>query len=676
MSFARFVMRVALAVAFLAFGIGATQRLAFAKPVPSPLPTPEAVNSASPAPGTTASPEPSTTPLPIGSSSPSPFVSPAAATPTPRLRGLRLTTSASATLAGQSTSGGGQIGPEAPGFIAGAALAPNTPYDLFSSAPQVPGFVGIGTILTTATYRTRAFDFAVTPGLGSVRGSITNASYWGENLLPTLNPHLGSQALPYRVAFPSHAGEDDGTGVRLSLLSGSVATADGNLRVRGGYFDLAQTARFVFAQPLLTNVNPAIAYAPPETLSSGLPGSDLWQPYATALPLHGVDVVAKRGTATLEVTNAALPSLPGEAARMTMGSLVFDRGEGTTFTAQVLHATTSGLPFVTTVPFGTNPAFTPFPQGVLPTSTLDGQQQMIAGLRATFHISPALGLDGVAQVGRSWYHAEPVDRPGTEVPGGYYQLSFVKTQGRSTASVDLLRMEPRYATMILPYGVAENQWSTSFAWPGQWLKSNYQLIDNSVLGVNRQGYRLRYFIDKGPLEVHAEYTDLRQIEEETTQTSTQAGYVDGFYLPQVPNAATFGRQKRFALWTAWHPRFGDLTLDIVDDELFRPFLASHPEDRVSYEVPQAVVTYSRHISRAIVAATGLGRYAMKGAFSEPIDFAERLYFAGIEIQQTPKSVILLSFRRTAFGGIATFPSSTRSPNFTGNTFIVEQRVQL
>ena len=105
----------------------------------------------------------------------------------------------------------------------------------------------------------------------------------------------------------------------------------------------------------------------------------------------------------------------------------------------------------------------------------------------------------------------------------------------------------------------------AFAWPGQWLKSNYQLIDNSELGVNRQGYELRYYLDGGPFEMHAQYTDLRQIEPETTETSTQAGFVDGYYLPQLPNQATFGRQKRYAFWTAWHPAFGDLSLDIVDD---------------------------------------------------------------------------------------------------------------
>ncbi len=623
-----------------------------------------------------ADPPAQTTPVAPVAPAPSPAATDSGPAASPRPLGLHLAASAAATLIDQNTSGPGQIAPEAAGFAAGSALAPNTPYDLFSSAPQVPGIAGLGQLVSTATYGLRSLDIGVTAGLGYVRGSTTNAAYWAENLLPTLNPHLGSQALPYAIAFPTHPGGDDATALRLSLLGASVATADGNLRVRGGWFDLAQTDRFVFAQPGATNLNPQIAYLPVESLSNGLATADFWHSGATALPLQGYDAVARRGDATLEVANAALPSLPGESARMTLGSLVFDRGEGTRFSAELVHATTSGIAFVTTIPTGLDPAFTPTAQGVLPTSTLSGQRQTVAGLRGTFHVLPVENVDGVVELGRAWYDASPVDRPGTQAPGGYYHLGFTKTQKRITASLDLYRVEPRYATMILPYGIAENQWSAAFAIPGQWLKSNYQLIDNSVIGVNRQGYRLRYYVDGGPLEAHLEYTDVRQIDPETTLTATQSGFVDGYYLPQLPDAATFGRQKRYGFWTAWHPRAGDLTLDIVDDTLYRPFVAAHPEDRVSYEVPQAVLTLSRHLSGNITAATGLGRYAMKGTFAEPIDFAERLFFIGTQIRETAKSSVSLTFRRTSFAGLSTAPAADRSPDFTGSAIIVEQRVQL
>ncbi len=598
----------------------------------------------------------------------------AAPTATPRPLGLQFSTTLSTTLLEQNTAGPGQVGPEAAGFIGGSPLSPNTPYDLFSSAPLTPGVAGIVQGTTSSTYRTRAFDFSLAAGLGYVNGSITNAAYWGENLIPTINPHVGYSVLPYAITFPTNSGQDNGTDLRLSILSGGIATADGNVTVKGGYFDLTQTDRFVFVQPSLTSVNPAIAYAPAESLSGGLAGTDFWQPLSGALPLNGVDAVAKHGLATLELSDAALPSPEGSSARAALGSLALDHGEGTHYSAEYVHAQTSGAPFSTTVPFGADPQFLITPQGTLPTSVLSGQQQTIAGLSAAFHLMPNWDLDAVAEFGRAWYNAQSVALPGTSRPGGYDHLGLTKIYGRATASIDFYRMEARYATLILPYGIPENQWSAGFAWPGQWLKSNYQLVDNSVLGINRQGFRVRYFLDKGPVDVHLEYTDLRQIEPETTLTSRYTGFVDGYYLPQLPQNATLGRQQRYALWTGWHPAFGDIALDIVDDQLYRPSVI--PTDGVSYEVPQAVLTFSRHISPVVAGAIGAGRYAMLGTFSEPIDFAQRLYFAGVIIKETPRASILATWRHTTFSGMTTFPASSLSPAFTGTQFIVEQRYQL
>jgi hypothetical protein len=618
-----------------------------------------------------AQPAAPTPPAPAASPAPAPTASGPA-----RPLGLRVSLDANATYVDQSTNGPGRVGPEAAGFIAGSPLAPNTPYDLFSSAPDVPGIAGVGELLSTATYGFRAFDASVSGGFGYANGSVTNAAYWGESLFPTLDPHLGSLALPYRIAFPTHAGEDDGTTGRASLTQGRIATADGNASVRGGWFDLAQTDRFVFAQPALTSVDPAIGFAPAESVGNGLPNLDDWSPIATQLPLHGIDGVAKRGDATLELTDAALPSLPGESARMTMGSLVFDRGEGTRFSAELLHVTTSGVTFLSTVPFGGDPAYVTTPQGILPTSVFSGQRQTVAGLRGAFHIASAASLDGLVEIGRAWYDASDTALPGTAKPGGYYHAAVTETHGRVTAGIDVYRVEPRYATAILPYGIPENQWSAAFAWPGQWLKSNYQLIDNSIAGVNREGYVLRYALDHGPLDIHASYTDLRQIEPETTLTAEETGYVDGYYLPQLPPAATFGRQKRFAFWSAYHTAIGDLSLDIVDDELFRPAAAGFALDGVSYEVPQAVLGFSHAFSKSALVSVDVGRYAMDGRFSEPIDFAERLFSIGAEIKESPRSSLLADFRRTAFGGLSTAPAAGLSPNFTGSLVVVEQRIHL
>src|SRR5262249_10247726 len=197
---------------------------------------------------------------PTPSASPVPSVS-------PRALGLQVTGTFAATFLDQNTSGPGQVGPEAVSFLNNSPLAPNTPYDTFSTAPLTPGVAGIAQALMTLTERTKTLDIGLDTGLEYVGGSITNAAYWGENMIPTINPHMGSLALPYAVTFPTAPGQDDGSNFRLSVLGGSVATADGNLALKFGYFDLTQTDRFVFAQPLLTTVNPAIAYAPAESLS-------------------------------------------------------------------------------------------------------------------------------------------------------------------------------------------------------------------------------------------------------------------------------------------------------------------------------------------------------------------------------------------------------------------------
>ena len=101
------------------------------------------------------------------------FASPdpsAGATALPRPLGLTFKTNASATMIDQTSAGPGTVAPEAAGFIAGAPLAPNTPYDLFSSAPQVSGIAGVGQLLTTANYAFENYDVAVGAGLGYVRG--------------------------------------------------------------------------------------------------------------------------------------------------------------------------------------------------------------------------------------------------------------------------------------------------------------------------------------------------------------------------------------------------------------------------------------------------------------------------------------------------------------------------
>ena len=623
---------------------------ASAQPMPSPSPSP--------------SPSPAVSPQPTESPSPTP------------MPGFHLTVDSFTDFIDTAASGPGLQPPEGPGFIMGSPLSPMTPYDTFSSAAQTPGIAGLGQLNVTARYIGAKYDASAIIGAGLVTGSMQNAVYWGENLMPMFNPHLGFTQLPYSVTFPTHANQDEGSASAIAPLFGSIGAHDGSWSLRGGFFDLNQSDRFVFVQPPLTNVTPAIGFATAETIGNGPLALDSWPSPEPGLPLHGIDFTAHRGIATLELTNATLPSLPGTSARVSIASLVFDHGEGTRYSASFLHLVTGGDLLSTSMLFGMDAKTNPGPQGPLPTSTLGGQIETIAGLRAAFHLSSS--LDSVAEVGRAWYDASNVLEPGTNRPGGFYHLGVSAHRGRATLSVDGYRFEPRYATAILPYGTPENVWSVAWSWPGPWLKSTYQLADNTLLGINRQGYRIRYGVDKGPLEVHASFATYRQIEPATFSNEHQEGFVEGFYLPQFNDSATLGIQHQYGLWIAWHPSLGDVTFDYINDTMHRDNSPGHPEDHVSYQSPQAVLTFAHKFSPAAIADIGFGRYAMRGSFASTatnIDYFQNVSFIGAQLTESEYGALLVQLRRSSFAGLPSILNGP-SPNFNATTLIVEQRFHI
>ena len=598
-----------------------------------------------------------------------------AATPRPPAGSIRTTLDAHATFVSQSERGPGTQPLEGPGFVAGAPLAPLTPYDTFSSGPMVPGNAGESALVATPTYYGRGFDASVTFGAQLVTGSVTNAVYWGESLLPPLNPHLGAQQLPYAVSFPTHAGGDDGTGFVASVLRGSIASKDGNVRLRGGWFDLAQSDGFVFTQPAFASVVPSLVVAPAESLGNEAPTADWWALANPVYPLHGVDLVARSGLATAELSDATLPSLPGTSARIAMGSLVVDHGEGTRYSAQVLHLATGGALVPTTILFGVG-ALVPSPQGPLPATTIGGQSETIFGLRAAFHA--LRNLDAVTEYGHSTYAAQNVALPGSGRPGSYVHAGLTYGFGRSSLALDWYRNDPYYATAILPYGIPENVWSVAWSWPGQWLKSNYQLINNAPVNVDRQGYRVSYRLGKGPLELRAAYANFGEIAPISITNAMQTGFVDGFFLPQTDADATLGRQRQYALWATWHAPFADVTIDYTEDTMRRRALPAEPVDLVSYDTPEYSAYASRKIGGSALVSLGYARYGMRGSFGQPytnIDFAQHLWFGGAEFRQSAALSTLVTLRRAWFNGL---PSQLGGPppDFTGTLILIEQRLKL
>ncbi|HXW51707.1 MAG TPA: hypothetical protein VEJ41_06920, partial [Candidatus Acidoferrales bacterium] len=532
-------------------------------------------------------------------------------------------------LVDQSTNGPGTQPPEGPGFANGSPLSPMTPYDTFSSAPMTPGVAGIAQFGILESYTSSKIIASLHASVGGVEGSVTNAAYWTENLMPALNPHLGSQALPYAIRFPTSAGQDDAGVARAAIDGFAIGSASGAWQLRAGYFDLAQTERFVFVQPPLTNQSPETSLAPAESLGNGAPSLDAWPTPPPGLPLDGLDANAHQGSWSAEISDAALPALPGTAARIENASLFWDRGSSHV-SGQCIHLSTGGAATATTALFGAGAALDPSPQGLLPTSTLGGQRSTIVGVHAAFAVVRTLGA--AVDFGRAWYDASDVFEPGTSKPGDYLHAGLTQPLGSASASLDLYRFEPRYATAILPYGAPENVWSVAWSWPGIWLKSTYQLADNTAVGANRQGYRLHFTQDGRTLDLHAAFAEFHQIDPSGVDLANQTGFVEGFFLPEQPEFETFGLQKQAATWLAWHPNSWTATFDFVDDAMHRDAAPSQPQDGVSYEAPQTVLTVSKSLSRKLLAAAGFARYSMLGSWahgaSTNVDYQQNVAFAG------------------------------------------------
>jgi len=574
----------------------------------------------------------------------------------------------------QATGGPGTTPPEGFEFAHGSPISPMSPYDWFTSAPVTPGVAGIAQYEISGRYRSGALDFGATVGIGALTGSTTNALYWGEPPIPNLNDHALSRIVPYSIVFPTHAGQDDAGVFNASVLGGSVGAADGSWRVRGGYFDLTQSDRFVFAPPPLTSVVPSLGVQTAETLGPGMPSIQAWTASPSSLPLFGADGVWHDGNATLELTDAELPSPAGTSVRMTMGSLVLDRGDYGRFSLQLGHFWSTGSPIATTTFFGVDPELHPGAQGRLFTSTLADQTQTISGARAFFH--PAKGWDALVELGRAWYDARLVSDPGTSHFGNYEHFSLAQhLSSHDVATLEYHRFDPTYATMILPYGIPENIWSVAWSWPGVWLKSTYQLVDNTVVGANRAGERLRYDHTGKTVEVHASFGDWRQLVPETEANASQVGFVDGFFLLQRNGFGTLGEDRQAGLYVAWHLKSDDLAFDGVEDYLSRRADPGQPLDTVGTRAPQAVFSWTHHFNDKLLAVGGYGRYELAGTWATtPVDAIYADAFGGVQLATSPHTALLVEARRYALVGLPSVPNGL-PPTMRGTALIVDQRIE-
>lgn len=583
-------------------------------------------------------------------------------------------------LLSQGAGGPGLTPVEGPGFVNGSPAAPVSPYDPFSAAPLVPGNVAQEQVSLDASWSGRGFSLEALGGVEALAGDRTNEAYWAEPLEPQDDPHLGSTVTGYAVAFPTHPGFDDYDGTRAGLTQVRASLDRAAVTLRAGWFDLGQTLPCVFTPPATTNALPSLTMKTPESLAPGPFALDAWDASPSTLPMRGFDLSGDAGAISLEAADAALPALPGTPARIETLSAgrTFAGSDG--WIVQWLHVHTGGDPIVTSTDFGARPTIVSTGQGPFATSVLDGQRETITGAKGTF--DAPLRLRATIEGAFSSYQADRIGNRGVAVDG-FVHAGLSHGLGDGRIGVDYYRFGPAYATMILPYGAPENIWSVAYSWPGPWLKSDFQLVDSSTAGVNREGPLVSYDRDDGRDQLSVTWGRFRQISPFTVDDGRALGFAEGFFLIQNDaRDATIGTFQRTNVYVGRDlGRFGDLGVDFSDDDLHRPFAGIARSDAVSFDAPQYVVSLTKQASSHIAAAAGFAYFGTRGSWADVgppnVDIAMKAGFAGAQIAE-PDGAFMITARRSVFAGAPYSSLSPRnkygSPDFAATTLFVERRL--
>jgi len=610
---------------------------------------------------------------------PSPSPSPSAS-PTPAPKRFTIAVQGYLSAINQQFVGPGISPPEGPGFAAGSPISPGTPYDFFTNAPLTTGFGFHQGLVATPTLHLPAFDLSASIDYGSISGSGNVAEYWGEQTLPQLNIHLGQRQINVPPAFTTHNGQDPIKGGIVGVESGVIASKDGNVILKGGWIDLNQFEKHVFSPAAMTNAPAALAVVLPEGLGDGAPTSDAFPPLSQTLPLHGEDLTVKHGLATFEATDADMPTLPGTPVRLESLSMELDHGAGLKYGAQIVHVKSGGDPVSITLLWGGIGGagfLIPSSQGNVPTSLIGGQRQTVLGASAAVPLQN--NSDILARYGYSSYGADGTAFASKPMDGAYYYGKLHHAFNSFELSLEGMRFEPGYAPMQIPYGTLENVWSIAYSWPATWLKSFYPLADVNEFGPNRQGFRVsgNTIVDK--IDIRVAYASYMMIHPYDIGNSFTPGFVEGYFLPQINGGATIGREQHSAASFAWHPKAGDVNLDLTDATLGRPPANGNPFDAVSMNYPGATLSFARQINPKLFGTVGAGRYAVDGSFANSgpknADLAESVIFTGLQFSKDGKSVYHLQYRLYSAHGTATIPGGP-SPAFHGPQLILEQRFKV
>ncbi len=643
------VALLGIAVGFVALG-PLSQRDALAQSIPSPSPSPRATSTPTPAPKPTTLPTKKPSRLHIGIDS--------------------YTSGTNQQFVGPGVNGAAEI----PNFQAGGPLAPTVPYDFFSGAPTTTGQAISQDLLVSPTYRLQKFDVAVTFGYGSIGGSGNVGAYWGDALMPTINPHLGSRAFTVGPDFPTHNGGDPVNASRLSVLNGTIAFHDGSGALTGGWFDQHQSVPFVFSQAPQTNAPFQLSPEIPQSIGDGTPSVDVFRGESGLLPLQGYDLWGKTNSFSFEILNANLPALAGNVARASSISGVYSAGQ-VKISAEVAHLMESG-PITGRFSFGSGLTGGLDGAAIVPQSTVDGQRMDIEGIGAVFPVATA---DAELRYGHSCYAADNVAIPTSScTAGNYYYAKFHQGFTKFDVGLEFVRFEPQYAPAVLSYGTIENVWSSPLAFPGTWLNGTYQFVNNSEVGSNRQGVRASTTFLIAGVEARFAVARYEQVSPYDLTSGAQAGFIEPYFSPQLTATnGVRGTETHASGWFAWHPKLVDVTLEVSDVVTNRNAPAGRPQDAIAIDYPAAVLSLSRTFGRWL-GGVGAGRYAVEGSWDTVgtinASLSQNVVFAGLQLRANANSAYGLEYSIFSVNGVPLVPAGL-SPAYHGPQIQFYQRLK-
>jgi hypothetical protein len=412
-----------------------------------------------------------------------------------------------------------------------------------------------------------------------------------------------------------------------------------------------------------------VALQLPQNIGDGPPTVDVLKGNAPFLPLSGVDAWYKAGLATFEFASGLMPSPTDSPTRATTASMVLDHGSGLRYMGQMTMLNQYG-PETARVLFGTGATLT---NGV-PQSTLFGQHQFVAGIGATF---TAGQVDADVRYGYSCFNAV-----GTAVStasctsGNYYYGKLHHGFTHFDVALEGVRNEASYAPAVLDYGTIENRWTYPAAWPGTWLNGTYQAVDNSLVGPNRQGFRLGGTTIVAGVEVRLSYARYSQIQALDSTTAFAPGFIEPYFLPQL-GGGSIGIEQHAEGWFSYHAKFADIVLDLSQINLWRSgTAAAFGTDNVRMTYPMGTLSLTRPFGPKITGTAGVGRMAFNGQFNtngpNNADLSQDVIFAGAQYRTNSTSGYGLEYRLYSVDGTPTIPGGA-SPAYHGPQIQFYQR---